>query len=303
MQNNYNEKIHESLLYNWLIKAYFEGVNDSILVFKEFIPCSELSRIFEQNDYKNILCITSKEFKGIKTYEDKNIVLVVEEDLDYSVFDNSKKGFLFMPFELKQNLMNTINNKNKKEIYEEIVIDHFQKYLYFVERNDPYKFLINNKSEEIFNYINFSINSYFKDSSINIILNQTTYILDTFFLRVKEDIDFFKKSNFLPSRLAVVVYRLNQLDFYGTTTKTGRYFSNILAKKSKTINEKKAKELGVLSKDLIFKNFKAYDFNEDIHKSVRIEIAQKLKLLTLDSLDDKTIAEITGLSTVDINKI
>lgn len=303
MQNNYHEKIHKSLLYNWLIKAYFKGLNDTILVFEEFIPSSELSRIFDQNDYENILCITSKEFRDINDYENKNIVLVVDEKLDYSVFDNSNKGFLFMPFELKQILMNTINNRDKKEIYEEIGKDDFQRYLYFVEKNDPYDFLKNSQKEEIFNYIEFSINNYFKDSSINVILNQTTYTLAAFFQRLKEDIDFFKKSNFLPSRLAVVIYRLNKLDFYATTTKTGRYFSSILANKSKTINEKKAKELGVTNKDLIFKNFKAYDFNDDIHKSIRVEIAQKLKLLDLDSLDDKTIAEVTGLSTIDINKI
>lgn len=119
------------------------------------------------------------------------------------------------------------------------------------------------------------------------------------------EIELFKKHKILTANLANKIYKLCQLDFFGTTTDIGNKIKKILNSKSKSITSKVLREyLYDIGTSMPIKQTRVYDLNiNQIELDTKIKIAKNLLSLKKEKLDYKTIAKVTELPEKDVLKL
>jgi len=298
---------HNNLINDWFYNVSKNIVNDEILFLKEdqehLVPTikNELKR-------NNFECRVIDIFQYIIDYDSlKNINCIL-----YKI-DNTKpihyQSFLEKKLLLVQdNIVSYINAvKNNQQ-----AIQNEERFLYYVEKVNPLN-IIKGSNIKIESFVNFSVNITFLMQNIydgfNLLLNKTSYKKESFDHSLQSDIGNLKEYSILTARLAVIIYRIANLNLHASVTEVGRYFHKQLGSKSKTYNYKlmiKSNNTASLLLDdtLKGKNFKVYDLTVNgFEIAIRIEIAKKLLALKEIKLDAITVSKVTMIDIEEVEKI
>jgi hypothetical protein len=281
----------------YLAKKWFDNVkenkiNDEVLCIKGMVQ-SEVSELLkkELENFSKISYLTK-----VRSYHQKNIIYCTSDariEYNKQLFD--KRKFLFLS---RINLLDMNKNISIIEITQK------DRYLYYLEKVNTLdlvqnKIYLKNFLENRIKQLNFIIARASKD----LLLNGINYQFENYDKQYNSDIDILEEHHILPSRLAVLLYRVSTLNLQASTTEAGRFFHEELGTRSKVYNDKHIGNEYYLS-SLIGRNFKAYNLKDnDSEKKIRKEIANNLINFEEYEFNNEMISEITKLSTNEIEAI
>ncbi len=308
-----------------LITQWFNNVldgkqNDEILFLERPTGNTEKSiheLLGEQNNYK--ITSTTAYTNHFKKYENKNRNIILFQSINEQYISELPvfrkmihKIFLLVPKEnnfLKE-IKNDIDTKRIQSHSNTYIKE--ERYLYYFEKVDPLDLILNN-TFELKSFIHNAIIQnliFWKDRDrLNLLIYKTSFKRENYTDSLSADILLLIENKILTSRLAVVVYRIANLNLSATTTEAGRYFHKKLGSKSKTSNynliiKYNRSDKMVIDLDLRGKNFKAYDLTiNESEITIRREIAKNLVCLKEFNLDANTISSITKLPLEEVEKL
>lgn len=176
-------------------------------------------------------------------------------------------------------------------------INKEDRHLYYVEHLSIENLLLDKDYLYIEDFLLNSISKYIMTMSLNTLIKDTSYKKTNFRIDdlIEQDISLLVHYEILTSRLAIILFRLSFLDSEANKTKVGRYFSDKLHCKSKTINLQHLYLEDIFLLDLGEKSFRGYDLTlkPKTEEEIRVEIAIKLKKY---KVDEKIIFKATRVS-------
>lgn len=310
--------IQDFLITQWFNNLLGYQQNDEILFFESLnSDRKKLIRelLTKQNNY--IIINLTSYTSNFERYENSNIILfqdMNEKNIpEQPVFKKMiHKIFLLAPNE------NEFFDKIKNYIDPKKIQSHpnqytkEERYLYYFEKVDPLGLILNKN----FELIPFIINAirrnliFWKPQVVrNLLIDKTSFKIETFEESLYADIFLLRESQILTSRLAVIIYRIANLNLGATTTASGRYFHKKTGTKSKAYNYdlllkyNRSEEIKI-DIGLNKKNFKAYDLTiNESEITIRREIAKNLVYLKEFNLDANTISSITKLPQEEVEKL
>jgi hypothetical protein len=287
--------LEENKLVRWF-ENYFENKpNKEYLYLKQNssdykIENSDLAQIF-----KNSIFINSEKFiahHAEKIYHaEKNYIL-------YNFINNySKVGNISSSTWLKKNNIQIICVEYNYDLLNAMKLENIneiRKLKYnFIEKIDFHNIL---QIEDIKSFLEK------RNCEVSCLLEKDFLELDKLF---NTEIELLKKHKILTANLANRIYKLCQLDFFGTSTDIGNKIKKILNSKSKSITSKVLREyLYNIGTSMPIKQTRVYDLNiNQIEFDTKIKIAKNLLFLKKEKLDYKTIAKVTELPEKDVLKL
>lgn len=313
--NIYDSSKSNSLIKNWFRTLLTEKTNDEVLLLRSMdnnIGKQINSLISESTNtkikYKLIFLEEKKDLIRLKTF--KNIIIIINPNTNMLDIFGLKYSFLVVPSK-SDFFTNMTSYISTDYIYTDTLILNGERYLYYLDKIEPYTLidtLSNINAAKYINHILFkSIFSKELLDNIQILTKSTTYSYSStndFSNSINGDLHILKLDKILTSRLAVLLYRLSSKDIGANTTKIGRYFNEKTGNKSKVINVKSHK-LSSIPLDLLRKKaFKAYDLNVNERElEIRREIAKNILTFNINTLKIDDVAKITGLTEEDVLKL
>ncbi|MEW6552242.1 MAG: hypothetical protein AB1389_08965 [Campylobacterota bacterium] len=296
----------DKLIQEWFSKLLSGEINNDILLLENTSTTyiSELQSAIRQHKENNVEYIIVDEDKQSTKYTtrtNKNLIYVLSPNKSNTklLATNLIKhnSFLYIPekHEFYTNMSKYIN-KDLKNIGN-IKIE--KRYLYYIEKMDPFDFIMNSTESQLQDFLRFIIfqGCLSWNSGNKFVLMQNYEIAEN-------DLALLKKGEILTARLAILLYKTTMLDVELSKIYIGKYFRAKIGSKSKTFNIKLLNRLGERIKDTNInmtnhvKNFKAYDLKvNESELNIRIEIAKNLITAFLDNktLDIDNIGKMTNL--------
>ncbi|MDX9962038.1 MAG: hypothetical protein RBS32_11275 [Aliarcobacter sp.] len=283
--------MEENKLVRWF-ENYFENKpNEEYLHLQEYhLDYNINSNIKEMRIlFKNATIINLENF--IEHHARKNYIL-------YNFINNySESGKISSATWLRKNNIQIICVEYNKDLLNAIKsgnINEIRKLKYnFIEKIDFHNIL---QIEDIKSFLEK------RNCEVSCLLEKDFLELDKLF---NTEIELFKKHKILTANLANRIYKLCQLDFFGTSTDIGNKIKKILNSKSKSITSKVLREyLYNIGTSMPIKQTRVYDLNiNQIEFDTKIKIAKNLLFLKKEKLDYKTIAKVTELPEKDVLKL
>jgi len=312
------------LITEWFNNLLDNKINNEILYLENVDPNTVRSirdLLFKYNADKFVY--VSDVIEDLDSIENKNnVILFLKIKNNRSKFIGSKMlgklKLLFVPRKsiFYNKMENYIDPTNIRK-HPKVDISENERFLYYIEKVNPINLITNRTYFEIVSFLETSIKRSFifmePDEMLSLLLDKTNYKKENyvdFIGNLTSDIMNLKNFQILTSRLAVVIYRIANLNLDATTTEVGRYFHRELGSKSKTYNyrlmyKQTEADIGLnIAKDLGGKNFKAYDLRiDESERNTKIQIALKLIKLKKCPLDADTIGKLTDLPIKEIEKL
>lgn len=303
------KNIRDKLIQEWFRKLLSGEINNEILLLENTVTTyiSELQsaiRQHKENNVEYIIVDEDKQSTKYTTHTNKNLIYVLSHNksntqlLDTNLINHN--GFLYIPekHEFYTNMRKYIN-KDLKNIGN-IKIE--KRYLYYIEKMEPYDFIMHSTESQLQDFLRFIIfqGCLSWNSGNKFVLMQNYEIAEN-------DLALLKKGEILTARLAILLYRTTMLDVKFSTTYIGKYFREKIGSQSKTFNLDMLLRQDRINKsffttkvsiDYIKRNFKAYDLKVDESAlKIRKEIAINLITAFLDNktLDIDNIGKMTNL--------
>lgn len=287
--------MEENKLVRWF-ENYFENKpNEEYLHLQEYhLDYNINSNINEMRIlFKNATIINLENFR--EHHARKNYIL-------YNFINNySESGKISSATWLRKNNIQIICVEYNKDLLNAIKsgnINEIRKLKYnFIEKIDFHNIL---QIEDIKSFLEK------RNCEVSSLLEKDFLELDKLF---NTEIELFKKHKILTANLANKIYKLCQLDFFGTTTDIGNKIKKNLNSKSKSITSKELREyldsINTIDKlSIAIKQTRVYDLNiNQIELDTKIKIAKNLLFLKKEKLDYKTIAKVTELPEKDVLKL
>ena len=294
------------LIQNWFYNLINGKINDAILVLID--------------DYRSQRMLPSLKIKTqVNIYNSAKSV-------NYTFINNTKYNQIIIIDSLQKNNLDFTNITTKlllvpalcefyKEqdkyiqspVFTDIKIDASEQYLYWLEKEVPLDFIYRSDID-LLDFINkkiWMVKLILGDDYISITNNSTIDIQTS----LQTDIQMLRGHRILTSRLAIMIYRTATLDINANVTKIGRHIHQKTGTKSKTFNARMMKGLSIngsitISRDLVNKNFKAYNLNvNETDLAIRTEIANNLLSYNLTNLTVEMIANSTKLPIEIVKKL
>ncbi|RXK06484.1 hypothetical protein [Halarcobacter bivalviorum] len=288
-------QIRYSLVGNWLYKIKEGYINNEILIFFGFNSDSNE----ELNNFKKSLplkhkgntFLVSAEFDKFKKVEplSSNIVLTTKRTIDFSVFDRTDKEFLFINYEaFERNGGFEYIQSNWEEFSQTPFIQKYDEPWFFIKKYNPID-IIFKRTDAIENFLYLI----FDDQKTFNIEDKNSVFYRGYYFNIKDDLAFLISENILTSRLAIIIYKLANLNSNANETEIGRFYKKELG--TRALN-KSNKNFGI-------SNIKCYVLNSSstIEEKTRLEIATNL--LKSTKLSSQLISEVTGLNKNIIDKL
>ncbi|CAA6816933.1 MAG: Unknown protein [uncultured Sulfurovum sp.] len=308
----YDDNKYKYLIMKWFRNARNNIKNKEILILDKRCKriLNEVKHVCREVENLSILC--EKPLRD--RYKGNIIFLRSNMTHDLSMFNN--RSFLYVENNHKffENMSEYIWEDEEPNYSNEFLVKE-ERYLYFFEKVDPLS-LIEKSNVELESYIKKTKTIYTYFESYEKIEANTKYenmAEDNFESILKMDIANIVNCKILPSRLAVLVYRLSTLNINATKTEAGRYFHKKLGTKSKNYNYHSLQKTNKLQlphlssgslQEFMLKYFKAYDLqSNETETKIRKEIARELKRLKKLKLNISDIAKVTKLPIKVIEKM
>jgi len=287
---------------NILINRWFANVengttNKDILLLicpdKKLKLEEKLQVFFPQSNLLYINNISKFNQQELKNSKGKNIVLVSYSDINlhwFNLFLDDQYSILFSKIGNEDHLQNLMN----KYIPFEASLSNQRDYLIYFKKQDI-DFMLNNIYilEDMIQHLlsdNFNNTRVFSKVSIKSVLFRGRDYMDID--RIYTDIEYYKSSFMLTSRLAIFIYKLCLLDANASDKEIGEYFKGIYGK-SKVLNNKKFNIV----------NTRGYATKEKKYQS-EFEIKQQIAYsLQQAGVPNDTIFNATGIDYSIINNL
>lgn len=254
--------MQKSILENWFNNLNNNGLNKEILI----LGCNNIDSNFEKGirdifaNFRDLLFIEkiSKFNKdSIKENKNKNILIYTFSNINFNWFDNFKE--IDCEFILVQ--INTLEELTYKS---NLSCKFLKNYEPFHMLNDislmeiDINYFIDNKSNSILKFTQKSINDFLYRGKKNININT-----------IRNDIEYYKSTFILTSRLAIFIYKLCRLEPFASEKEIGEFYAKQFGK-SKVFNNKRfsiSNTKGYPTEPFIYQN----------RRNLREQIALKLK--------------------------
>lgn len=299
MIDSYKEETRRNLVYNWFSNIN-NSINDEILLlnFKFEIDIEELkSYLFKT--IENILILNLGRVTKKDLDSKKNIIVIANKEISlghFEIFKDLNKTILFKQVLNSSELLEYTNNIHG--LYSKPIGPLQNPCFFFL-----FKFEINNNN--IYDCVNYSKDFIltFIDSNDDNILTFNKRSINLFLLRnsnkitintILNDIDYFKSTGILTSRLAIFTYKICTFYFSASDKEIGIFYSNLLGIRSRCYSNKR---FGI-------KNTKGYIINNNINiieYKTKIQVASYL--LNNNACHIDTLSKATGLSVNELENL
>lgn len=298
-----------SLVRQWFQNAIEGKINESVLFINNMYNPSQIISFEQRYKYKNanfnvkiIDDLNTKNTNILLTSDQNNIFLI--GTMTNSITQQQYQNLLRQTYGKKILYFKT--SLYLGEIIQQINSDEYNNIAFNIAEIESISLEYLLKNHRNINVADFLVKELQNRQNIlslngsvemRISINELTWLQD--------DINILQNCNILTARLAVILYRFTFLDINANHTLIGRYIHKICGVRSKTMNRKySALKNYVLSDDLIYKNFKAYDLSRNESDiAIREEIAAELLNLQIKQLDIETVARATRLTIERIEKL
>lgn len=287
----------------WIENVNNKKINDCILMVDISLQKSIEESIKNKDNY---ISYNFNTMKSTAFSSNRNLILFYSDFFQQEELNHLNKKILYLYKSINFDTIKKHENYRNEYIDEKLL-----KYVY-IQRIEPYELISNILDKDflfkvISNYHNFFSN-FFSNYNRRLIYNIKYNDIELkLFSTISDELNLLHKNKLLTSRLAVIIYRLTNLNVEASTTKIGTYFAKCIGSKSQVLNYIRDKDKLFAMRESFFKtkDIRVYDLNKnDLEEKIQLRIANNLiNLERNEKLNLETIAKVTNLSINVIKKL